>query len=157
LGAQQGLQAQLANQQSQLQAQQQALAQRQFGAQFGEQSRQFGQNLGLQGIQQQLAAAGMLGNLGQQQFGQQSAINQAQMAAGQQLQAQEQQRLQAQYEEFLARQRYPYTQLGFMSDLIRGTPTAGGIQTMYQSPPSALSQITGAGLGLAGLYGAGRG
>jgi hypothetical protein len=79
------------------------------------------------------------------------------MAAGQQLQAQEQQRLQAAYEDFLARQRYPYTQLGFMSDLIRGTPTAGGIQTMYQTPPSMLSQVAGAGLGLAGLYGAGRG
>jgi hypothetical protein len=129
------------------------LAQRQFGAQFGEQSRQFGANLGLQGIQQQLAAAGMLGNLGQQQFGQQAAINQAQATAGAQMQQMEQARLQAAYEDYLARQRYPYTQLGFMSDLIRGTPTAGGIQTMYQTPPSMLNQIAGAGLGLAGLYG----
>ena len=156
LGSQQGLQAMLANQQAQLQQQQQALAQRQFGAQFGEQSRQFGANLGLQGIQQQLAAAGLLGNLGQQQFGQQSGINQAQLTAGTQMQQLEQARLQAAYEDFIARQRYPYQQLGFMSDLIRGTPTSGGIQTMYQSQPSMVNQIAGAGLGLAGLYGAGR-
>jgi hypothetical protein len=70
------------------------------------------------------------------------------------LQQLEQQRLQAAYQDYLNRQRYPYTQLGFMSDLIRGTPTAGGIQTMYQAPPSALSQVAGAGLGLAGIYGA---
>ena len=153
LGAGQNLQAQLANQQAAQAAQQAAIQQRQFGTQFGEQSRQFGANLGLQGIQQQLAAAGQLGQLGAQQFAQQQGINQAQMAAGAQMQALEQQRIQAAYEDFVNRQRYPYTQLGFMSDLIRGTPTAGGIQTMYQSQPSMLNQIAGAGLGLAGLYG----
>lgn len=160
LGAGQNLQSQQLNQAAQLQAQQQALAQRQAmgqlglqGAQLGEQSRQFGANLGLQGIQQQLAAAGMLGQLGQQQFGQQQAINQAQLSAGQQLQQMEQARLDAAYQDYLARQRYPYSQLGFMSDLIRGTPTAGGIQTMYQAPPSPLSTVAGLG---ALAYGAGR-
>jgi hypothetical protein len=152
LGAQLGMQSQLANQQAQLQAQQQALAQRQFGAQFGEQSRQFGANLGLQGIQQQLAAAGLLGNLGQQQFSQQQGINQAQLGAGSQLQQMEQARLQAAYEDFLNRQRYPYQQLGFMSDLIRGTPTAGGIQSIYGSQSSPLGALAG----LGGLYMAGR-
>lgn len=152
LGANLGMQSQLANQQAQLQAQQQALAQRQFGAQFGEQSRQFGQNLGLQGIQQQLAAAGLLGNLGQQQFGQQQAINQSQLGAGAQMQQLEQARLQAAYEDFLNRQRYPYQQLGFMSDLIRGTPTAGGIQSIYGSQSSPLGALAG----LGGLYMAGR-
>lgn len=152
LGAQQSMQAQLANQQAQLQAQQQALAQRQFGAQFGEQSRQFGANLGLQGVQQQLAAAGLLGSLGQQQFGQQQAISQAQMAGGAQMQQMEQARLQAAYEDFLNRQRYPYQQLGFMSDLIRGTPTAGGIQSIYGSTASPLGALAG----LGGLYMAGK-
>jgi hypothetical protein len=151
------MQSQLANQQAQLQAQQQALGQRQAANQFGEQSRQFGANLGLQGLQQQLAAAGTLGQLGTQQFGQQQQAAQNQLQAGAQLQMQEQQRLQSAYDDFLARQRYPYTQLGFMSDLIRGTPTAGGIQTMYQAPPNAMGQLAGAGLGLAGLYGATRG
>lgn len=149
LGAQQGLQAQQLNQAAQLQAQQQALAQRQAM----EQSRQFGANLGLQGIQQQLAAAGQLGQLGQTQFGQQQAINQAQMAAGSQMQQMEQARLQAAYEDFLNRQRYPYQQLGFMSDLIRGTPTAGGIQSIYGAQASPIGALAG----LGGLYMAGQG
>ena len=157
LGTQTGMQSQLANQQAQLQAQQQGLQQRQFGAEFGERSRQFGANLGLQGLQQQLAAAGTLGQLGQSQFNQQQQAAQNQLQAGSQLQMQEQQRLQAAYEDFLARQRYPYSQLGFMSDLIRGTPTAGGIQTMYQAPPSLLGQAAGAGMGIAGLSQAFRG
>jgi len=145
LGAQTGMQAQLANQQARLAAQQAALQQRQFGSQFGEQSRQFGANLGLQGIQQQLAAAGLLGNLGQQQFGQQQGISQSQMAAGSQMQQLEQARLQAQYEDFLARQRYPYAQLGFMSDMIRGTPASSAIQTMYQAGPNPLNTVAGLG------------
>lgn len=157
LGVQTGMQSQLANQQAQLQAQQQGLQQQQFGSEFDERSRQFGANLGLQGLQQQLAAAGTLGQLGQSQFNQQQQASQNQLQAGSQLQMQEQQRLQAGYEDFLARQRYPYSQLGFMSDLIRGTPTAGGIQTMYQAPPSLLGQAAGAGMGIAGLSQAFRG
>lgn len=164
LGAQTGLQSQQLNQAAQLQAQQQALGQRgqmaQFGlqgAQLADQSRQFGANLGLQGIQQQLAAAGALGQLGQTQFGQQQAINQAQMGAGAQLQALEQQRLEQQYQDFMARQRYPYAQLGFMSDILRGTPAQGAISSLYQAPPSAMGQLIGAGTGLAGIYGAMKG
>jgi hypothetical protein len=164
LGAQTGLQSQQLNQAAQLQAQQQALGQRgqmaQFGlqgAQLADQSRQFGANLGLQGIQQQLAAAGALGQLGQTQFGQQQAVNQAQMGAGAQLQALEQQRLEQQYQDFLSRQRYPYAQLGFMSDVLRGTPAQGAISSLYQAPPSAMGQLIGAGTGLAGIYGAMKG
>lgn len=170
LGAQTGLQAGQLNQAAQLQAQQQALTQQQAlnqaalqsagmgaqyglaGAQLGESSRQFGAGLGMQGLQQQLAAAGMLGQLGQQQFGQQQALTQAQMAGGAQLQQFEQQRLQAAYEDFLNRQRYPYQQLGFVSDLIRGTPTSGGIQSIYGSTASPLGALAG----LGGLYMAGR-
>lgn len=122
--------------------------------QNAQQAQQFGANLGLQGNAQRLSAAGALGQLGQQQFGQQQAINQAQLGAGAQLQQLEQQRLQTSYQDYLNRQRYPYQQLGFMSDLIRGTPTAGGIQSMYQQAPNAFSQVAGAGLGLAGIYGA---
>jgi hypothetical protein len=127
------------------------------GAQLADQSRQFGANLGLQGIQQQLAAAGTLGQLGQTQFGQQQAINQAQMGAGAQLQGLEQQRLEQQYQDFLSRQRYPYAQLGFMSDILRGTPAQGAISSLYQAPPSAMGQLIGAGTGLAGIYGAMKG
>lgn len=164
LGAQQGLQAQQLNQAAQLQAQQQALAQRQAGAQYGlagaqlgESSRQFGANLGMQGIAQQLAAAQALGGLGQQAYGQQMGINQAQQQAGAALQALEQQRLDTAYQDFLAQQKYPYAQLGFFSDIIRGTPTSSSIQTMYQAPPSLAGQLAGGAAGLAGLYGAMKG
>jgi hypothetical protein len=165
LGAGQQLQAQQLNQAAQLQAQQQALAQQQQMAQFGlqgaqlaEQSRQFGGNFGLQALQQQLAAAGQLGQLGQQQFGQQQAAAQAQMGTGAQLQALEQQRLEQQYQDFLAQQRYPYSQLGFLSDVLRGIPTTTSSQAIYAAQPSMVNQIAGAGMtayGLGNLFGRG--
>lgn len=135
-----------------------ALQRAQMGAQFGlsgaelaERSRQFGAGLGIQGLQQQLAAAGTLGQLGQTQFGQQMQALQAQQQAGAGLQGMEQQRLEQQYQDFLAAQRYPYAQLGFMSDILRGTPASGAVQTLYQAAPSTLGQVGGAALGLAGL------
>lgn len=165
LGAGQALQAQQLNQAAQLQAQQQALGQRQQmaqfglqGAQLGEQSRQFGANLGLQGIQQQLAAAQALGGLGQQEFGQRQAALQAQMGAGSQLQAMEQQRLEQQYQDFLSQQRYPYSQLGFLSDVLRGIPTSQSAQSIYAAQPSMVNQLAGAGMtayGLGNLFGRG--
>jgi len=170
-GAGQGLTAQQMNQQAQLQAQQQALAQlasaNQFGlqnaaqrAQYGlaganlaEQSRQFGAGLGLQGVQQQLAAAGTLGGLGQQQYQQQMGINAAQLGAGGQQQALNQELLNTQYQDFLNAQRFPYQQMEFMSGILRGLPATGQTQTMYQQPGSLFGQIAGIGLGLGSLFG----
>jgi hypothetical protein len=173
LGSGQSMQAQLANQgaygqmqglgmQQNLSANQQAMqnaAQRaQYGLagqQAGEQSRQFGANYGLQNRQAALAASQNLGALGMQNYQQNMGIAQAQQLGGAQVQAQEQQALSQQYQDFLNQQNYPYKQLGFMSDLIRGTPTSGGAATMYQAPPSAQSQTVGllGGLGsLAGAY-----
>ena len=147
LGMQQNL---LANQQAMQNAAQRAqygLA----GQQSGEASRQFGANYGLQNRQQALAAAGQLGSLGQQQYAQQQGINAAQQQAGAQLQAQEQQGLANKYQDFLNQQNYPYKQLGFMSDIMRGTPTSAGAQSMYQAPPSTANQLMGYGLGAYGL------
>lgn len=175
LGAGQSLQSQMANQQAQLQAQGQGLGQLQNlnqlamqgagmgaqygleGARFGEASRQFGANLGLQGLQQQLAAAGQLGQLGQQGYEQRMGILSGQQKFGAEQQALEQQRLSNLYQDFLDQRNYPYKQLGFMSDLIRGTPTGSSVSTMYAAPPSALGQVAGLGLGLGSLYGAMRG
>lgn len=154
LGAQTGLQSQQLNQAAQLQAQQQALAQNQAAQQMMEQSRQFGAGYGMQGLQQQLAAAGTLGQLGQTQFAQQQTAAQAQQQAGMQLQQLEQQRLNQMYEDFLARQRYPYSQLGFISDIIRGIPATAAAQSIYQAPPNPLSTVAGLG---AMYYGAQRG
>lgn len=121
-----------------------------------EQSRQFGAAQGLQGLQTALSAAGTLGNLGQQQSAQQLQAYQTQQAAGAQQQALRQQGLDLAYQDFLNQQNYPYKQLGFMSDMIRGLPL-GQTSTaqMYQPAPSAVSQIAGlgtAGLGAMGMY-----
>jgi hypothetical protein len=138
LGAGQNLQAQLANQQQAMEAQR-----------LGEQSRQFGGSLGLQGLQAAMTGAGQLGALGQQEFGQQRDILNLQNQFGGQQQAQEQALINARSQDFSAAQRYPYQQLEFMSNILRGTPM-GSVQTMYQAPPSPLSQVVGAGTALYG-------
>jgi hypothetical protein len=38
-----------------------------------------------------------------------------------------------------------------MSNTLRGVPLSQGAQTVYQAPPSAFSQVAGAGLSLAAL------
>jgi len=120
--------------------------------QLGEQSRQFGANLGLQGLQTALTGAGQLGQLGQQQFQQGMDINKLQNAYGGQQQALRQQGLDTAYQDFLNEQNYPYKQLGFMSDMIRGLPVGQqSTQQIYQAPGSMMGQVGGLGLGLYGL------
>jgi hypothetical protein len=169
--AQQALQAGNTNQAAQLQKQAQDLQQQQSlnqlamqgaglgaqyglaGAQLGEQSRQFGAGLGMQGLQQQLAAAGQLGQLGQQRYQQKAGISQAQLGAGAQARDVEQQKLSTLYQQFMDEQQAPYRQLGFMSDILRGTPTSAYTTTMYQQSPSTLGQIGGIAGGLGTLFG----
>ena len=120
--------------------------------QLGEQSRQFGANLGLQGLNTALQGAGQLGTLGGQQFQQGMDINKLQNAYGGQQQALRQQGLDLAYQDFLNEQNYPYKQLGFMSDMIRGLPLGQqSTQTMYQAPGSLAGQIGGLGIGALGL------
>ena len=122
------------------------------GQQLGEQSRQYGAGLGLQGLQTGLQAAGQLGNLGQAQFGQQMGINQLQNQYGGQQQALAQQGLSQGYQDFLNQQNYPYKQLGFMSDMVRGLPLGQqSTAQMYQAPPSAMQNVAAAGMGAYGL------
>lgn len=153
LGAGQGLQAQQLNQAAQLQAQQMGLGQNQTAQQLMEQSRQFGANLGLQGLQQQLAAAGALGGLGMQGYQQQMGIGQAQLGAGAQGQAMEQELLNQQYQDFINQQQFPYKQAEFGMGILRGIPATGQVGTLYQQPPSLLGQIAGIGLGVGSLFG----
>ena len=148
LGAQTGMQAQLANQQANMEAQR-----------LAEQSRQFGANYGMQGIQQQLAAAGQLGQLGQSQFGQEQAALQMQAGLGQQQQAQDQRGLDIAYQDFLSQRGHPQQQIAFMSDILRGGPLSQSTYQQYQAPPSFAAQMGGLGLGYlgarqAGLFGA---
>jgi hypothetical protein len=117
------------------------------------QAQQFGSTLGLQGLQTAGQMAGTLGQLGQTQFGQQQQALQTQAQMGGQQQALEQQRLAQQYADFAAQRRHPYEQLAFMSDMLRGLPLSQTATSMYQAPPSLLSQFGG--LALAG-YGMSR-
>jgi len=129
--------------------------------QAAQQAQQFGANLGLQGQQGALQgygqannAASILGQLGQTQFGQQQAINQAQQNVGTIQQAQAQQGLDQRYQDFLKQQNYPYQQLAFMSDMQRGLPLSQSATSMYQAPPSMVSQLGGLGMAGLGIYGA---
>jgi hypothetical protein len=106
---------------------------------------------GLQGAGAATSAAGALGQLGQTQFGQETAITDAQMRAGQLQQTQEQKGLDLQYQQYLDSLNYPYKQLGFMSDIYRGLPLSQSSQSMYQNP-SAISQAAGLGTAAYGLY-----
>jgi len=74
---------------------------------------------------------------------------------GTQQQQWQQKGLEQQYQDYLNELNNPYKQLSFQSDILRGIPLSQGTQTMYQAPPSAVSQITGlgtAGLGAYGMY-----
>jgi hypothetical protein len=170
LGAGQDLQSQLANQQFGMTAQQLGEQSRQFGAgqdmtaaqqraqygqsaqQLAEQSRQFGGSLGLQGLQAAMTGAGQLGALGGQQFGQQKDILGLQNQFGTQQQQLDQARINANMQDYAAQERFPYQNLEFMSNILRGTPM-GTVQSMYQQQPGLGQQIVGAGTA---LYGASR-
>jgi len=121
----------------------------QAAAQLNAQQGQFGAGLGLQGLQTALSGANTLGQLGGMQYQQNMGINAAQNQYGLQQQAQTQNILNNQYQDFLNAQNYPYKQLGFMSDMLRGLPLTQQSANVYAPPPSAMSQI--AGLGTAAL------
>ena len=150
----------MTDQQRALQAQQMSDASKQFGSsqnlqaqQMGEQSRQFGAGLGMQGLSTQLAAAGQMGQLGQQQYQQGLGINQAQQQAGAAQQAQQQQGLNNQYQDYATQLNYPYKQIGFMSDILHGIPGAQSAQSFYQAPPSSAQTLASLGLGAYGISG----
>ena len=124
---------------------------RQQAAQLGEQSRQYGAGLGLQGLQTALSGASTLGNIGQSQFAQGMDINKLQNTYGGQQQQQMNTILGNQYQDFLNQQNQPYKQLGFMSDIIRGTPLSQMGSTIYSASPSTAQNVASLGLGAAGF------
>jgi len=135
LGSGQNLQAQLANQQANMNAQQQA-----------EQSKQFGANYGLQGTQAGLQGYSALGSQGQNLYGQTTGNINLQNALGTQQQQQVQNLLNVGTQNYTAEQNYPYKNIGFMSDIVRGSPISQTGSTVYQAPPSTLSQVAGLGI-----------
>jgi len=131
-------------------------AMQQYNQQYQQnaQQQQYGAGLGLQGLQMANQSAQNLGNLGNLQYQQNMGINQMQNQYGLQQQAQVQQDLTNKYQDFLNFQNYPYKQMGFMSDMIRGLPLASqSTQSMYPqaAPPSMLGQVAGLGMGAYGL------
>jgi hypothetical protein len=129
-----------ADQAARMQAQQANIGQQQFGA-----------NLGMQGLQTGLSAAGQLGQLGQNVYGQQMGINQLQNQYGGQQQALEQSKINQQIQDFATGQQYPMLQLANMNALTRGLPMQSATTQIYQAAPSMASQLAGLGTAAYGL------
>jgi hypothetical protein len=114
---------------------------------------QFGTQAGLTGAGQAAQAGLGLGQLGT--AGQAADIQrlQAQEQFGGLEQQAQQRALEMAYQDFVNQQQYPYKNLGFLSDILRGSANlaATGGKTVYEAPPSMLSQIGGVGLGALGL------
>lgn len=127
---QQNLQAQMANQA----AQQQALQTRLGAAQ------------GLGGL------AGTFGQLGTQQLAGQLDLTKTQGAFGDLQRAVQQQQLDAERGFLTDQAQYGTTQIGQLSNLLRGIPLTSGTQVTTTPPPSFASQLTGLGLTGIGLY-----
>jgi hypothetical protein len=144
----QGLQSAYSQAQQQFNADQAQRMQAQM-ANIGQQ--QFGSNLGMQGLQTGLQAAGAMGQMGQNIYGQQMGINQLQSQLGGQQQAFEQSKINQQIQDYATAQQYPMMQLGNMSALTRGLPMQSSTTSMYQAPPSAVSQLAGLGTAAYGL------
>jgi hypothetical protein len=108
------------------------------------QAQQFGADLGLRGMGQGLQAAGQLGELGQQQYAQQTGLMQQQLAVGKEQQAYEQNRLNQIIQDYATSQQYPFMQLGILSNMIRGQPMQAVTTQSYQAQPSYLQQGIGA-------------
>jgi hypothetical protein len=129
-----------ADQAARMQAQQANIGQQQFGA-----------TLGMQGLQTGLQAAGQLGQLGQNVYGQQMGINQLQNQYGAQQQALEQSKINQQIQDYATAQQYPMMQLANMSALTRGLPMQSSTTQVYQAAPSMASQLAGLGTAAYGL------
>ena len=131
--------------------------------------------MGMQGLQSGIGAAGQMGQLGTagmqgaisggQALGQlgtaQQAANlqrlQGQYNVGAQRQGLSQQQMDTAYADFLRQRDYPMEQLGYYQSLVRGMPLQmGSTATTYATPPSMTSQMLGAGVSALGAYGLGK-
>jgi hypothetical protein len=129
----------------------QAMGQYNTQNQLNAQQQQFGAGLGLQGLQAANQSAQNLGTLGNLQYQQNMGINALQNQYGLQQQAQMQKDVDTKYQDFLNYQNYPYKQIGFMSDIIRGAPLTQTGSSVYQAPPSTAQNVASLGLGAAGI------
>ena len=122
---------------------------------FNSAQQQYNQNLQnqLAGYGAAGAAAGALGQLGQAQYGQQVGNINLQNQMGGQQQAAEQAKINQQVQDYGTAQQYGMTQLGNMSNLLRGLPMQSTTVQSYQAPPNAMSQLGGMGMAAVGAMG----
>jgi hypothetical protein len=125
-----------------------------YNTAFNNAQQQYNQNLQnqLQGYGLLGSSANALGQLGQNQYSQNMGINQLQNQYGTAQQNLAQTGLNNAYQDFQNQQNYPYKQLGFMSDMIRGLPLGQQSTTaMYQGAPTALQTVGALGMGAYGI------
>lgn len=116
-----------------------------------ERERNLGQQMNQIQAQGSQAAYDQAANQFRQGITQDVAINQLQNQYGGQQQQLAQQGLNTNYQDFLNQQNYPYKQIGFMSDLVRGLPLGQqSTAQMYQAPPSTLQTVGALGMGAYG-------
>jgi hypothetical protein len=116
-----------------------------------ERERNLGQQMNQIQAQGSQAAYDSAANQFRQGITQDMGINQLQNQYGGQQQQLAQQGLNTNYQDFLNQQNYPYKQIGFMSDLVRGLPLGQqSTAQIYQAPPSTMQNIGALGLGAYG-------
>ena len=113
-----------------------------------------GQQAALQGYGQGINAAGMLGQLGQNQLtGQQNIINMQNQFGSAQQQA-EQAKINQAAQNYATAQQYPMMQLSNMNALLRGLPMENTAVQTYMPAASMTSQLGGLGAAALGAFGA---
>jgi hypothetical protein len=129
--------------------QDQARAMQAQQANIGQQ--QFGANLGIQGLQAANQAAGTLGTLGQNQFGQEQAAIGLQNQLGTQQQTLEQNKINQAIQNYATGQQWGMQQLSNMNAMLRGLPLQTTSTQTYQAAPSTASQLAGLGTAAYGV------
>ena len=108
------------------------------------QAQQYGADLNLKGLGLGMEGGKALGELGQQQYGQEMGVLGQQLAVGKQQQEYEQNRLNQIVQDYATSQQYPFMQLGMLSNMIRGQPMQAVTTQSYQAQPNLLQQGIGA-------------
>jgi len=163
LNAEQALRTALSNQQAGLTVGQQNLAAaldvQQLGAGQSLEAQRANQAAALQAAQQRLGAsqglgalAQTMGGLGTQQLAGELDILKTRGAFGDLDRAIEQQKIDAQRRDLMEKAQFGQTQVGQLSNILRGIPLSSSVQQVTTPPPSFASQLTGMGLTGIGLY-----
>jgi hypothetical protein len=111
--------------------------------QSAQQAQQFGSQLGLQGYEGAMKGAGLLGEFGQQQYGQELGLMGKQLEVGKTQQEYEQNRMNQIIQDYATSQQYPFMQMGILNAMLRGLPMQAATSQMYQAQPTTAAQVLG--------------